>query len=102
MLCGFVGNTYTNGINFNGPLWGHFYTDILQGVDIPVGKKMCEKGDISKIFQEYFFVAIWQETPIYIFFHILSYIALTCFTLLLFQEYTFKVEIALLAAKKVK
>ena len=32
-----------------------FYTDILQGVDIPAGKKLCEKGDFQKIVQEDFF-----------------------------------------------
>ena len=52
------------GNNFCATGW-QFYTDILKGVDIPAGKKIkkCEKGDFQKIFQEDFFVAIWQETP---------------------------------------
>ena len=38
-----------------------FYTDVPKGVDIPVGKNLCEKGNVRKIVQEDFFVAIWQE-----------------------------------------
>ena len=42
-----------------------FYTDILQGVDIPAGKKLSEKGEFRIIVHEDFFVAIWRETPKY-------------------------------------
>ena len=38
------------GNNFRAMGW-QFYTDILQGVDIPEGKKLCEKGDFRKIVQ---------------------------------------------------
>ena len=67
-----------NGVNFNKPLWeqclryGVAIFDILQDVDIPAGKKICEKGDFRKKKKKKkkklprgFFVAIWQETPIY-------------------------------------
>ena len=53
------------GNNFHAMGW-QFYTDILQGVDIPAGKKLCEKGDFQKIVQEDIFVAIWWETHIYV------------------------------------
>ena len=52
------------GNNFRAIGW-QFNTDILQGVDIPEDKKLCEKGDVRKIIQEDFFVAIWRETPIH-------------------------------------
>ena len=34
-------------------MW-QFYTVIPAGVDIPAGKKLCEKGDFRKIVQEDF------------------------------------------------
>ena len=62
------------GNNFLAMGW-QVYTDILNGVDIPAGKYLFEKGDFRKIVQDVFFfffvlfcfVAIWRETPIYIF-----------------------------------
>ena len=44
-----------------------FYTDILQGVDIPAENKLSEKGDFRKIVQEDFFVPLSRETAICIF-----------------------------------
>ena len=70
VTCGFVGNTDNNGINFNELLWEQF---LFYGVAIlyrhtprciPAGKKLFEKGDVWKIVQKDFFVAIWRETPI--------------------------------------
>ena len=40
-----------------------FYTDILQGVDIPAGKKICEKGNFRKIFQEDFLSQFGKKRP---------------------------------------
>ena len=39
------------GNNFRVMGW-QFYTDILQGVDIPADKQFCEKGDFRKIVQK--------------------------------------------------
>ena len=50
------------GNNFCAMGW-QFYTDILQGVDIPAGKKNV-KRETSKNRPRGFSVAIWQETPI--------------------------------------
>ena len=69
-------NTNNNGIiTFNEPLWEQFscyigwqfYTDILQGVDIPAGKKLCEKvkRETFEKSSKRIFVAILQETSIY-------------------------------------
>ena len=41
------------GNNFRAMGW-QFYADILQSVDIPVGKKLCKKEDLRKIVQEDF------------------------------------------------
>ena len=38
------------GNNFCAMGW-QFYTNILQGVKIPAGQKLCEKGDFRKIVQ---------------------------------------------------
>ena len=35
--------------------------DILQGIDIPASKKLCEKEDFWKIVQEDFFVPLSRE-----------------------------------------
>ena len=51
------------GNNFRAMGW-QFYTDILQGVDISEGKKLCEQRDFRKIVQEVFFVALLQEMSI--------------------------------------
>ena len=54
------------GNNFCATGW-QFYTDILQGVDIPAGKKKkLWKERLSKNLPRGFFVAIWLEIPKYI------------------------------------
>ena len=52
------------GNNFHATSW-QFYADILQGVDIQAGQKLCKKGDFMKNRQRGFFVAIWRQKPIY-------------------------------------
>ena len=42
-------------------LWGG--TDILQGVDIPADKKLCEKGNVRKIVQEDFLSRFGEKWP---------------------------------------
>ena len=46
-------------------MWWQFYTDILQGVCIPAGKKLSSKRDFRKNSQEDFFASLSQETTIY-------------------------------------
>ena len=55
------------GNNFRGVAILHRHTDILQGIDIPAGKKIREKGGFWKVVQEDIFVALSQETTICIF-----------------------------------
>ena len=43
-----------------------FYTDIVEGVYIPAGKKLSSKKEFRKNSQEDFFASLSQETPIYI------------------------------------
>ena len=59
-------STSSRGNSFCAMGW-QFYTDILQGVDIPAGKKLYEKGDFRKIVEGDFFVPLSRETAKYVF-----------------------------------
>ena len=50
------------GNNFCATEW-QFYTDILQGVDIPAGKTIREKENFRKIFQEEFLSRFGKKRP---------------------------------------
>ena len=55
--------------NFCAMEW-QFCTDILQGVDIPAGKKICETGDFRKIVQEDFCRELARNAHICLGFHV--------------------------------
>ena len=69
------------------------------GINIPQMKSNFFFSDRDIVTGIKYINSLFDQNYIYIF-HILWYISLTCFTLLLFQECNFKVKIALLAAKK--
>ena len=58
-----MGNTGVNCGNNSHAIEWQFYTDILQGVDIPVGKNLSEKGDVRKIVRVDFLSQLNKKWP---------------------------------------
>ena len=59
-------STSSRGNSFCAMGW-QFYTDILQGVDIPAENKLSEKCDFRKIVQEDFLFHFREKRPYVIF-----------------------------------